>query len=393
MHRECLKFSPNKPIPKLKKSCGRFWGIFMESKKRFIIATLGILPLAISISCAPANQSSDAPRREAIADGTGSDGTGTDTPTRRERNRDSSENRAAAALFFDEKVQPVFRNTAIPRCIECHDAPRNTLGNPDAGGLTIYEFSNMYALLKDGPYPNENELINILLGNRVHPGARICRTEQDATCALIVEWWNVAFGASSGGAAKLGEIQGVSARGQVSGWALDPKDDSVIYKVRVYIDGDKDEGTFLGEVNANTNTQINGLQRPRGFVLKIPDAMIANNERVVHAYVVKDGVEVEISASPFKFTAYAPKGLNVVGNAFPNNALGCGCHSWSYETLYGALLSPPPRDGGTGFNNELWRRMSATAQGGVTPLPHPGAANSGAIANAVPGWWQAEFGN
>ncbi|MFW7381454.1 MAG: hypothetical protein ACOH5I_21775 [Oligoflexus sp.] len=357
----------------------------MKSNNRLTIGTLGAVILAISVACSPANQTTDSPRRQSTGDtgGTGDDTSGGTGRPKRDRNQD--ENTEAAAKFFDEKVQPVFRNTAIPRCIECHDAPRNTLGNPDAADTAIYEFTKMYALLKDGPYANENELINTLLGNRNHPGARICRTEQDATCALVIEWWNVAFGDAAGGAVKLGEIQTVSPRGQVSGYAMDASDMDKVYQVRLYLDGDKDTGTFLEEVAANRSTQINGLQQQKGFAVKIPDAMINNTERVVHAYALVDGEEVELTGSPFQFIAYAPKGLAVVGNAFPNNATGCGCHAWSYETLYGALLTPAPRDGGKADNNELYLRMSGARD-------HPQGGNAG-IATASMAWWDAEFNN
>ena len=106
--------------------------------------------------------------------------------------------------------------------MECHDAPRNTIGNPDAADLAIFDFRKMYALLSDGNAPNNNELFNILIGNRDHPGQRICASEQDTQCKLAIDWWMVAFSPSGDGSFNLGQIQSVSPRGQVADtrWTL-----------------------------------------------------------------------------------------------------------------------------------------------------------------------------
>lgn len=373
------------------------WGNFMKSRHFLTTKLIGALLLMISIACAPANQQSDSIRRGAT-DGNNNGDPNSNTGGKRDRDRSEQANRAAAEKFFEDKIQPAFRVTAEPRCTNCHDAPRNTLGNPNAASEDIYNFAKMYALLKQGPYPNENEFFAWLIGNRTHPDPRICRTEQDAVCALAIEWWNVAFGEGSGGGSKIGEIQNVSPRGQISGYAMDPADDSVIFQVRIYIDGDKDEGTMLAEVTASQTTQVNGLSRQRGFSFRIPESMITNyEERVAYAYAVKDGEEIMLSGSPYKFIAFAPKGLNDpnVSANYPGEAQCAGCHGFNYESLYGALFSPTPLEGGTKYNNALFKRIGSQGQvpnGVSVTVDSHSAGKFEAFATRVIAWWEAEFG-
>lgn len=344
--------------------------------------TLALFFSFVSVGCAPSPQQAGKTGRSTSpsAPGDGNQQTpGGQTPGAPDTNL------TEARAFYNDKILPAWRNTATPRCMECHDAPRNTIGNPDAADLSIFDFGKMYALLSSGDAPNNNDLFDILIGNTNHPGQRICTSEQDTQCKLAIDWWMVAFSTSGGGAFSLGQIQGVSARGQVSGYALDPNDPNATFQVRIYLEGDKDNGQFLTEATANQSTTINGLLKSKGFSYKIPDSMIDNTEKQVYVYAVKGEELVELAESPYTFTAYAPKGMGVAGGTFPNAATGCNCHNFSYDTLYGALISPPPNQGGSATNNILTRMMNGSTS-------HSGGTNNG-IATQSSAWWRCEFEN
>ena len=166
---------------------------------------------------------------------------------------------------------------------------------------------------------------------------------------------------------------------------MDPNDPDAVFQVQIFLGGDKDSGELITTTTANRSTTINGLLKSKGFSFKIPDAMIDNTEKFVHVYAMQDGKLVELADSPYTFTAYAPKGLGVAVNTFPNAATGCNCHNFTYETLYGALISPPPNQGGSATNNVLTGKMNNS-------IPHANGPNQG-IATQASAWWRCEFAN
>jgi hypothetical protein len=205
----------------------------------------------------------------------------------------------------------------------------------------------------------------------------------------MIEWWYEAFG-EDGAGSKIGEVREVSARGQVTGYAMDPQDESKIFQVALYLGGDRNEGTKLADVTADAQAEVNGILKSRGFSFKIPDTNITNAaEQQIWAYAVVDGEMEELVGSPLTFTAFAPKGQGEVAAFYPSNLEGCGgqCHSWSYQTLYGALIAPSPNDGGTATNNRLYNYADPAQN-----VPHSGGGINADL-NGLRNWWECEFQN
>lgn len=296
-----------------------------------------------------------------------------------------NEDLEAAESFFELQIRPAFRSATNPRCLDCHASPRDVLGNPDAADQAIYDFARMYRLLRDGSSFNENALFQYLIGTVFHPGQRICTTEQDPLCALVVEWWMTAF-ADSDVTGKYGEIGVVSTRGQVSGWAMDPGGNAEPVTIRLYFNGDNEDGMLLTEQVANRNYFINGSQRPHGFIFQLPGEVIDNNEHQLWAYAVVGDEEIPLSGNPFQYQSYAPRGLAVVGNNYPGDPNCAGCHIFNYETLYGNLITPAPNEGGTATNNRLYNKVSGRE-------PHGGPNGGFPSAASVQRWWNCEFAN
>lgn len=296
--------------------------------------------------------------------------------------------KAQAKLFFNDEVKRAFRNASSPRCLDCHNAPREVLGNPDSSDEAIYDYAKMFELLKEGGFAIDNGVINPMLGNSSHPGERICEGADDELCALVVKWWNLEFGAADDVAVKLGEIGSVSFSGSVSGYAYDANNTSRKFTVKVYIGGDSESGVLIGEQLADKSTQVNGLLQPYGFRINVPAASIQNDQQhEIYAYAVVGDKLQMLAGSPFTSKLYTPKGMAVSGNFYPAAAESCGgnCHIWNYQTLYGALASPDPLSGGSATNNRLYNKASGReAHGGP---------NVNLNTNALMSWWSCEFRN
>lgn len=299
-----------------------------------------------------------------------------------------AEAKARAKLFFNEQLKKAFRSASSPRCLDCHNAPREVLNNPDRADESIYDYAKMFELLEEGDFAIDNSVINPMLGNTPHPGDRICTSASDELCALVVEWWNLEFASRDGSGVKFGEITSVSFSGSVAGYALDASDTSKKFVVKAYLGGDSESGVLVGEQLADRSTQVNGLLQPYGFRINIPAASIRNDQsHEIYAYaVVDDGLEL-LAGSPFSIKLYTPKGRAVSGNLYPAAAESCGgnCHIWNYETLYGALASPDPLSGGSATNNRLYNKASGQeAHGGP---------NVNLNTTTLMSWWNCEFRN
>ena len=288
---------------------------------------------------------------------------------------------------FDGKMVAAFRDSS-ENCLSCHDAPRNILGVPDAADQALYDYDKMFSLLKKGEFSNDNEFINPMLGKTDHPGAQICTNEQSPLCALAIEWYKLEF--EGGGASSAGLLEGVdliTTTHVVKGYAKDIDNPDQKLTVKIYMDGDKDNGTLVGEGVAD-RFQDTDIGR-HAFAISVPEADLDNRSRQIYAYAVKGGEEQLLSGSPVNF-------LSVKQNdRFPGlNALvirGCNCHTpaveFTYDTLWPDLATPSNPNQPLGPTNN--KGYEFTQAGSDRASRH--AAGAQGDPNAYISWWCAEF--
>lgn len=347
------------------------------SVKKVIGIAFGISTL-ISSACVQQKSPRPTGRADVLAGTPGGNNPGGQNPD----DPISTEN-PAGEKFFSDEVAKAFKAATSPSCLECHDAPRNVIGNPDASDEAIYEYASMRPLLLSGEFATDNPVIDPMLGNAPHPGARICSTAEDELCALVVEWWNIETGNS--GAVKFGELRNVTFEGGVSGYARSETDSSAKITVKGYVGGDKDSGTLAFEEVADNNIQVDGIQQPFGFRGSIPADMITNDaNHSVHVYALIDGEEVELVGSPIDSKLYKPKGQAAVANIINLPGCGGGCHPTNYTTYRANLSTPDPRDQGSPTNNLMYEYANGKA--------HSGPAINISTAE-VESWWRCEFRN
>lgn len=287
--------------------------------------------------------------------------------------------------FFDGSIVAAFRKTSNG-CLDCHDAPRNVLGNPDAADEAIYDYDKMFSLLKKGGFSNDNDFINPMLGEAPHPGAQICEDEGDELCALAVEWFDIEF---AGTGSRYGEIEKVdiSFTGiNVVGNAKDINNPDTVLALKAYVGGDKDSGTLVGEGEAN------GFENAYNFRLTGLTDSRDSTEKEVYIYAVVDGEEQELGGSPFKFIAYGPRGGTFPGAGALGINNGCACHEGghTYESLWPDLILPfdgPSASKGdkVGPQDNYLYNLATGARGDAHP------ANRVGTAQAIADWWCAEF--
>ena len=170
--------------------------------------------------------------------------------------------------FFIETLKPALENSKAPRCLNCHTDPDQLAPPGIQGPIEIWEYQHMKKILAEGEFSNDNKLYNRFLGLEVHTGNTICDNERSPLCILVVDWWKSEFGTN--GASRLGEILGVSPIGIVEGYAKDIEDENKNFAVRLYLDGDNQTGTMIGEEQAVKSVKIRGVYKNFGFKIQIP---------------------------------------------------------------------------------------------------------------------------
>lgn len=285
--------------------------------------------------------------------------------------------------FFNGQIVAAFRKTSAA-CLDCHDAPRNVLGNPDAADEAIYDYDKMFSLLKKGDFSNSNGFIDPMLGKSSHPGDQICEDEGDDLCQLAVEWYNIEF---AGSGSQYGEIEKIeiSFTGvDIKGSAKDIDNPDTVLSLKAYVGGDKDSGTMVGEGEAD------GFES--SFIFRLTGVTRDSTEQEVYVYAVVDGKEEELGGSPYKFKAYGPAGTTLPAIGIGN---GCACHEGghSYSSLWPDLIQPlggpsAAKGAAVGPTNNYLYEFATGARG--TRHGGSGAGQQGNAA-AIADWWCTEF--
>jgi hypothetical protein len=296
----------------------------------------------------------------------------------------------AGLTFFEQKVLPVLQ----AKCVSCHADPRQPA--EIRGPLTVYSYNSMKKKLSVGTSSNDNDLLNKLTNKISHEGGDRCGGKMDVSpCKEIAAWHIVEQGddvAENPNAGVAGRVFEITSLGKIIGWAYNPNDTTEELSVSFYIDGAAGVGTKLGPIVANRSGADNNTPGNHAFLLDIPLQFRDKKKHTLHAYAIIEGKEIELSAVPYSFTAYA---LSDAGRAFynanvANNVTGCGgCHVLSYEQHFYALVSPAPSEGGTATNNVLINKAgvrNGTAHGGGNRCA------GGNPCNVFQQWWTREFG-
>ena len=258
---------------------------------RLIQLTLGMVLTIAFVGCTPAVETNQVPgsgRGDNDSNGSGSGSGSNGGGNTKEENVNGTKE---GEDFFNGKVVAAFRD-ASANCLSCHDAPRNVLDVPDASDERIYDYGKMFGLLKIGDFSNDNEFINPMLGKTDHPGPQICRNEESPLCALAIEWYGIEF--AGAGASSLGlitdiKVQGVN-RHVIEGYAKDIDNAAEKLTVKAYIDGDKDNGTLIGESIAD-KFQSSDIGN-HAFQVEVPAKQCRQQtESQIYVYAVKGGEE------------------------------------------------------------------------------------------------------
>lgn len=198
-----------------------------------------------------------------------------------------------------------------------------------------------------------------------------------------------------------GEIQDVTAIGEVYGWAVFPDDASVILTVDIYIDGDATTGTLLGSQIANLEGFDNGYDGNHAFRAQIPNEFRDGKNHTITAFADINGNVEPVFSKEFNFKAYLP---TQAGQAYYANTLrpllqtSCGgCHGGNlapavnYNAQYDYILSPNPAKTGTALDNTLINKAS----GGMNHSGGNRCGGNGKNGNPcaqIQTWWNMEFG-
>jgi len=228
-----------------------------------------------------------------------------------------------------------------------------------------------------------NSLMDKARAQVAHSGGGACGVDvRSLPCSVIMEWWDKEFGngepSSQSGLA--GEIETMSVKGTIYGYAASVLDTTATVSVDFYIDGDKDAGTklFAAPVAADKSGFSGGVKGPHRFQAVLPPQYATGTTKQLYAYATIDGKTVELKGSPFTFKAWTPKGAGDY-YAASVNFNGCGCHNRDYASDFSVLGSPSPNNGGTRTNNKLYQVGSGGHSGG--------GYNVGNVAI----WWDREF--
>lgn len=281
---------------------------------------------------------------------------------------------SAGQSFFTKTVLPLFNNN----CASCHADPRNN--PPQRGPLTIFSYDAMLVLLNDGASAVNNRLARKVRNEDMHGGGNRCSAGATASpCKEIAEWWQIEHGITAG---FDGRITSVSVSGDVVGYAVDTRDESLVVTARLFVDDQ-----FSIESSASMPGSDGNYSGDHAFRIALPPAARDGKE---HTLTLKVGDVVV--GSPVKFTAYAPKDA---GRAYFSNTVqpaldrACRrCHAIQYEVQYSALLTPAPNKGGTATNNSLINFAAGER--------HPGGnvcgGKNGNPCDLFQTWWTMEFG-
>lgn len=281
---------------------------------------------------------------------------------------------SSGASFFAKTLMPMFTGD----CATCHADPR--MNPPQRGPLSIFSYDAMLPLLNDGNSAANNRLMRKVRGEETHGGGNRCTSGATASpCKEIAEWWQLEHGIASG---FDGRISSVSVMGDVVGYAVDTRDESITVTARLFVDGQLSVETIADKTGSDGN-----YSGDHAFRVALPASVRDGKE---HTLTLQVGDVVV--GSPLKFTAYAPKDngrtyfMNTVQPALDRACRRC--HAIQYEVQYSALLTPAPNKGGTATNNSLIN--SAAGEN------HPGGnvcgGKNGNPCDLFQTWWTTEFG-
>jgi len=274
------------------------------------------------------------------------------------------------------------------QCVSCHADPRQN--PPVRGPLTIFSYATMKGFLA-GATASDNGLLRKVRNIDTHGGGDRCRDLGPTTtpCKELMDWWRLEFGADAG---LDGKAQGVTSLGDVTGYAVDTRDESALLTVRIYVDDADGGGTPAVEGLANASGFDGGYKGDHAFRLTLPAAARDGKQHTLYLFAVVGGKEEPIGTG-VTYTAWTPK---AAGRTYFTNTIQpvlqnrCGtCHPVSYDQQYVSLIAPTPTMGGTALNNELINRANGSDG-------HPGGnlcgTKNGSPCNLFQTWWGMEFG-
>ena len=133
-------------------------------------------------------------------------------------------------IFFLTNVVPKMNSFS---CVNCHTAPRFTA---TPAPLTLFNYDLMLLKIAQGSSISNNAFITKPLGGANHGGGNQCAGGPfSEPCKVFTDWAKVEFPTWSSGAS--GSLTSLSARGLVTGWAVDPADQKAVLQVHIYADG------------------------------------------------------------------------------------------------------------------------------------------------------------
>lgn len=282
---------------------------------------------------------------------------------------------AEGKKYFEETIFPLFTAT----CASCHADPR--MNPPQRGPLTIFSYDTMRTHLTDGTSSTDNRLLRKVRNIDPHGGGNRCTAGATGSpCQEVMEWWRLELGPDSG---IDGRIISISVSGDVVGYAVDTRDETLKVKVRLFVDQN-----LAVETTADLAGSDGNYAGDHAFRVQLPASVRDGKERTITAFV--DNVPL---GSSLKYVAYAPKeaGKTYFANTVAPALTGrcAGCHVIQYDVQYGSLISPSPNKGGTALANALIDHSAGANN-------HPGGnicGNKNATpCNLLQTWWNLEFG-
>ena len=294
--------------------------------------------------------------------------------------------------FFNTTISPKFDQ----QCKACHSLPQNP--TDVKAPLSIFSYGKMKALLSAGPAGDNNNLMNKVRALDSHGGGDRCGAAgPDASpCLEIAQWWDKEFAVGGGnipGSTFKGRLDGVSATGEVSGYALDSANVAGTVTVLIYVDRTAGGTQPDMTVTANRIGASGGYSGNHRFLATLPNPLRDGKAHTAYVYVQTAGTPVLLVSAPLAYTAWAPTtaGTNYYNNTVqPALQARCAaCHAINYTAHYASLIAPPPNMGGTVTNNDLINFPAGMNN-------HPGGnlcgSKTGSPCNLIQTWWTLEFG-
>jgi len=306
-------------------------------------------------------------------------------PDQEPEKKSTAEILAESEDHYLKQVDPAMKSN----CNSCHAEPRFK-PNPQAP-LSIFSFTAMRKLLKDGEDPINNAFINKVRNIVDHTGGNKCSSDlKSEPCSIFIKWAEIEYDTLAIYPEDIpkvaAQLSSVTPLGDVYGYAAHSADSSEKLTVRFYIDGDENSGIELSSVVASNPGFSGGIPGGHLFKISVPDLHRDGTSKMLYAYTTIDGESVELKNSPITFTSWLPKGSGAfydgnVGNSFTQCA---NCHNNRSYSDFSKLIDPSPAAGGTATNNILYQR--AHNQG------HSGANCNATCEQFLQDWWVDEFG-